>query len=175
VSDSHLSGGKGTYARKMSCLEATMIGATLFAVALSGCQPHGHKEGNSEYPSAIEKLAVHHEHPDPLIASQIRGRKVYEQYCQICHGAEGQGNGFNAAMLDPPPRNFADEAFWKQADVERLFTTISQGGKSVGKSVLMPPWGGTLDESQIRDVVAFLRTVPDLAKQPLAEEQQESQ
>lgn len=173
MSDSHLSGGNGTYARKMSCLEATMIGATLFAVALSGCEPHGRKEGNSEYPSAIEKLAVHHEQSDPLIASQTRGRQIYEHYCQICHGPDAQGNGFNAAMLDPPPRNFADEAFWKQANDAHLQKVISEGGKAGGKSVLMPPWGRTLDDAQIRDVIAYLHVVPKKTKQA-AEDASES-
>jgi mono/diheme cytochrome c family protein len=29
----------------------------------------------------------------------------------------------------------------------------------VGKSPLMAPWGGTLSDAQIRDVVAFVRTL----------------
>ncbi len=44
-----------------------------------------------------------------------------------------------------------------------LFRVIQQGGPSVGKSAMMAPWGGTLSDAQIRDVVAFVRT---LAKPP---------
>lgn len=144
---------------------STICAVAFFVMLLSGCKRHEHSEHTGDYPSAIEQLAVRHKKPDPLIESQTRGRQVYEHYCQICHGPEAQGNGFNAAMLDPPPRNFADEAFWKQTNDEHLQKVISQGGKAGGKSKLMPPWGRTLDEQQIRDVVAFLRTVPDLARQ----------
>ena len=131
---------------------------------LNGCKPRTHQQDMSEYPSTIEELAVRRERLDPLVESQMRGRQVYQHYCQICHGKTGQGDGFNAAMLDPPPRNFSDEAFWKQTNDESLTAVISQGGKAVDKSVLMPPWGHTLDEQQIRDVIAYLRTVPELVK-----------
>ncbi len=140
---------------------------SLAALWLNGCKP----QDSPEYPSAIEMLAVRRERLDPLVKSQMRGRHVYEHYCQICHGSDAQGDGFNAAMLDPSPRNFADEAFWKQANDESLTAVISRGGKAVGKSVLMPRWGRTLDEQQIRDVIAYLRTVPELVKKAAEAEQ----
>ncbi len=146
--------------------------AALFVIAPGGCTPRQHADS---YPSAIERLAIRRQRPDPLVESQTRGRQEYEHYCQICHGQEGQGNGFNAAMLDPPPRNFADEAFWKQADDERLHAVVSRGGKAVGKSVLMPAWGKTLTQTQIHDVVAYLRTVPKLISQQQAEPDAETQ
>ena len=143
---------------------------SLAALWLNGCKPQKH-ENALEYPSAIEILAVRRERLEPLVQSQMRGRHVYQHYCQICHGSDAQGDGFNAAMLDPPPRNFADEAFWKQATDESLTAVISRGGKAVGKSVLMPTWGQTLDEQQIRDVAAYLHTVPELVKKAEEAEQ----
>ncbi len=122
----------------------------------------------------MQKLAMGHDQQSSVAASQARGKKVYDHYCKICHGAGGQGDGFNSAMLDPPPRNFADEAFWKRVNDEQLQTVISQGGESVGKSVLMPAWGRTLEASQITDVIAFLRTVPALAKKAAAAEESEN-
>jgi len=38
---------------------------------------------------------------------------------------------------------------------------IKTGGPSVGKSPLMAPWGGTLSDAQIHDVVAFVRTLAE--------------
>jgi len=148
------------------------VGLTSLALffLLSGCKPQTHQD-SLESPSPIEMLAVRRERPDPLVESQMRGHDVYQHYCQICHGAEAQGDGFNSAMLDPPPRNFADEAFWKQANDESLTAIISRGGKAVGKSLLMPPWGKTLSEQQIRDVAAYLRTVPERAKKAEEAEQ----
>ncbi len=147
------------------------VGLTgLALVLLSGCKPQTHQD-SLESPSPIEMLAVRRERLDPLVESQTRGYKVYQHYCQICHGLEAQGDGFNSAMLDPPPRNFSDEAFWKQANDESLTSVISRGGKATGKSILMPPWGKTLDEQQIRDAIAYLRTVPKRVKEAEEAEQ----
>lgn len=164
--DPRFSIGESTCARKLLGLGRAVIGVTtLFAISLNGCTSREHDKDMLEHPSAIGQLAVRRVNPDPLVEAPSRGRKVYEHYCQICHGPEAQGNGFNAAMLDPPPRNFADETFWKQTDDEHLLAVITTGGKAVGKTVLMPPWGRTLDETQIRDVIAFLRTVPERVRQ----------
>jgi mono/diheme cytochrome c family protein len=117
------------------------------------------EQGRSEqvYPSEIEALAVRKEPADPLADARSRGRGVYQHYCQICHGEKGQGDGFNASRLQPPPRSFSDVKFWRQTSDERVSYAIAQGGPSVGKSLLMPAWGNTLSQNQIRDVMVFLR------------------
>ena len=112
------------------------------------------------YPSQIEELAIRRERPDPLATAQARGRIVYKHYCQICHGEDAQGDGFNSTNLAIPPRDFSDPEFWKTASDERLTSAISQGGESVGKSVLMPAWGRTLTPKQVRDVIVHLRSTP---------------
>ena len=96
---------------------------------------------------------------DALAVSQSRGGRVFEHYCVICHGREGQGNGFNSTHLEVPPRDFTSSQFWQQATDERLLLAVSNGGLAVGKSVLMPAWGRTLNDQQLRDVVAFLHTL----------------
>ncbi len=159
--------GRVSYRREFSAAVGLMGLALLL---LSGCKPQTHQD-SLEIPSPIEMLAIRRERLDPLVESQTRGHKVYQHYCQICHGLEAQGDGFNSAMLDPTPRNFSDEAFWEQANDESLIAVISLGGKAVGKSVLMPPWGKTLDEQQIRDVLAYLRTVPKRVKEAEEAEQ----
>ena len=44
---------------------------------------------------------------------------------------------------------------------EHLFKVIKQGGAAVGKSPMMAPWGGSLKDEQIRDVIAFVRSLAD--------------
>jgi mono/diheme cytochrome c family protein len=44
---------------------------------------------------------------------------------------------------------------------EHLFRVIKEGGAAVGKSPAMAPWGGALSDAQIRDVVAFVRSLAD--------------
>ena len=125
------------------------------------------QQGHSgQYTSEIQSLAVRREPADPLTDALARGGKIYRHYCRICHGEEGKGDGFNSYNIEPPPRNLADEGFWQQTTDERVYYAVSQGGGSVGKSVLMPAWGHTLTDRQIRDVIAFVRA---LAGQPTAE------
>ena len=43
-----------------------------------------------------------------------------------------------------------------------LIDVISKGGAAVGKSSFMPAWGGgALKEKDIKDIVAYLRSIGD--------------
>jgi cytochrome c oxidase cbb3-type subunit III len=119
------------------------------------------QQGNAVhvYPSEIEALAIHTGPADPLADARARGSKVFQHYCQICHGESGKGDGFNSSRLTPPPRDFTQPSFWKSTTDERVHFAVSQGGQSVGKSVLMPAWGHTLTKSQIDDVIVYIRSL----------------
>lgn len=87
-----------------------------------------------------------------------QGRALYAHYCVQCHGAAGDGNGFNAARLSVKPANHTDRAFMAERSDEKLFDTINLGGAEVAKSTLMPPWGAALaDDTKIRSLVLRLR------------------
>ncbi|HLF19543.1 MAG TPA: cytochrome c, partial [Bacteroidota bacterium] len=70
---------------------------------------------------------------------------------------EGRGDGFNAFNLDPKPRDFTDARSMNALTDERLLETISQGGRGVNKSILMPSWGGRLSAIERTYVAAFVR------------------
>lgn len=84
------------------------------------------------------------------------GRKVFGKYCSICHGVEGKGDGFNAYSLDPKPRDFTDSSFRANLDSSLIIETISSGGAGVGHSPLMPAWGRTLSERDIRNACYYV-------------------
>jgi mono/diheme cytochrome c family protein len=88
-----------------------------------------------------------------------RGEHQYVQLCASCHGPRGDGDGPLATALDPRPAHHSDGNYMNALSDEHLFRVIKQGGAAVGKSALMAPWEGTLDDSQIWDVVAFLRSI----------------
>ncbi len=88
-----------------------------------------------------------------------RGRVVFGISCVVCHGDEGWGDGPTAASLDPQPRNFRDPRIMGKRTDQDLTTVIQKGGPALGKSILMPPWEGILDETEIRDVVAYIRSL----------------
>jgi mono/diheme cytochrome c family protein len=87
----------------------------------------------------------------------IEGEKIYIHYCSPCHGIKGDAHGFNAKNLDPRPADHTDfNLMTKRTDAD-LFEAISGGGKRVGKSTLMPPWGNTFNKEQIKSLVRYLR------------------
>jgi mono/diheme cytochrome c family protein len=87
------------------------------------------------------------------------GRKLYASYCVSCHGEKGKGDGAAAKSLPAKPADHTNGTVMNQHDDKYLTEIIAKGGSSVGKSSFMPPWGSALDEKQIRDLVAFIRTL----------------
>jgi len=85
------------------------------------------------------------------------GRRLYLHYCTPCHGKKGNGKGFNARYLDPRPANHTDSEFMSKRTDGDLFDAIYGGGRAVGKSPLMPPWGETLSEDEIKSLIIYLR------------------
>ncbi|MBI5664704.1 MAG: cytochrome c [Nitrospirae bacterium] len=85
------------------------------------------------------------------------GEKIYQRYCAPCHGDKGDGNGFNAKTLDPRPANHTDAVFMSKRTDGELVDAVSGGGRAIGKASIMPPWGNTLDKSQITSLVRHLR------------------
>jgi cytochrome c oxidase cbb3-type subunit III len=92
-------------------------------------------------------------------ADPEQGKKLYGQYCASCHGQSGKGDGAAAAALNPKPRDHTDREYMSKMSDDDLLKVIKNGGASVGKSPLMPPWGGALKDDQIKDVIAYVRTL----------------
>ena len=92
-----------------------------------------------------------------LTYEQCQGMHLYSKYCSVCHGTEGKGDGFNAFNLDPKPRNFTDKQYMSALTDARLLETITQGGRGVNKSVLMPSWSGRLSNIERSYVAAYIR------------------
>ena len=93
-----------------------------------------------------------------LTYEQRQGKSLYGEYCVVCHGVEGKGDGFNSYNLDPRPRDFTDSTYMSALGDMQTYETIYGGGRSVNKSPLMPSYGWTLKKEEIHYVVAYLRT-----------------
>ena len=88
-----------------------------------------------------------------------QGKKLFGQFCASCHGQSGKGDGPAAAALNPKPRDHTDKEYMSKLSDDDLLKVIKNGGASVGKSPLMPPWGASLKDDQIKDVIAYVRTL----------------
>jgi len=102
------------------------------------------------------------------------GKLLYEANCTQCHGAEGDGRGAMADLLDPRPRDFR-RAIYKirmtpQGELpidDDLFQIVSNGMPGTS----MPAWRGLLSDAQIWQLVDYIETFSeDFADYP-AEEQ----
>ena len=101
---------------------------------------------------AITDDCVTRHFKDTNEASLIRGKLVYKNYCVLCHGAEGKGDGRAAKLHKPPPFNLTLSAAPRQytADILR------KGGEAMNRGKGMPPWGEQLTDEQLNDVLSFL-------------------
>lgn len=94
-----------------------------------------------------------------LTYEQEQGKILYTKYCAICHGNEGKGDGFNAFNLDPKPRDFTDKRAMAGMDDATLLATITEGGKGVNKSPLMPAWSGRMSRLELQYVIAYAQAL----------------
>ena len=84
-------------------------------------------------------------------------RETFVDVCYICHGVGGKGHGPSAAGLNPRPADFTDCAVMQKQSDATLFTIIKRGGQGAGRSTVMPAWGDSLPDGQIRDLVSVVR------------------
>ena len=81
--------------------------------------------------------------------AQGAGAATYKAKCQMCHGADGQptmaGKSMKAMPFNSPEL--------KQASTASLIASVTNGK---GK---MPAYAGKLTDSQIKEVVGYVRTL----------------
>jgi mono/diheme cytochrome c family protein len=91
--------------------------------------------------------------------NQAEGRKLYASFCASCHGETGKGDGVAANSLPVKPQDHTNGAIMNQLSDQALADVISKGGGAVGKSNFMPAWGASLNDRQVRDIVAYIRSL----------------
>jgi high-affinity iron transporter len=90
----------------------------------------------------------------PAPPSASRGRALYQELCVGCHGERANGQGPNAARLQPPPADFTNAQFMRGETPFDFFHVIS-----IGKGTsAMPEWGDVLSLQDRWDLISFLWT-----------------
>ena len=88
---------------------------------------------------------------DSEAADAVKGKQVYAQKCEICHYSASTekkiGPGLAGLMRRETFRNRM------KADDENLRRVIERGGKN------MPGFRSSLKPSQIRDLIAYVKTL----------------
>lgn len=95
--------------------------------------------------------------------------KVPEKFialCAPCHGSAGDGNGPAAAAMDPKPRNFIDGKVMNGRTDAQLMNVIKNGGQVEKFSPFMIAFAGQLSDSEIKEMIAYIRSLAVPKYQP---------
>ncbi len=92
------------------------------------------------------------------------GKEIYRERCVLCHGSKGHGWDWGQKVVRPPvPVPNLVEVVPKRSD-DHLMTAIRDGGKAVGLTPFMPAFGFNMNKQELKDVVAYLRSLRASAK-----------
>jgi len=98
--------------------------------------------------------------PRTLNAQQKRGKSLFSDNCQVCHGVQGVGETYSVEMLGAkdylmaPPLDDSTHA-WHHTD-DQLVRIILEGSQRKSR---MAGWKGRLNEQQARDIVSYIKTL----------------
>src|SRR5215212_5316128 len=94
----------------------------------------------------------------------LAGQKLYVSNCVACHGTSGQGDGPAGVGLNPRPGNFTVHMVPGKHTDGQVFLWIANGYPNSA----MPAWSPRLNDEQIWQLVAYLRTFgqPSAQNQP---------
>lgn len=124
--------------RLVSLLTLGVVAVMLLALPLAVFAQDGHGDDAPGEPDGDT-------HTDEF--APLRGGAVYAEFCQACHGPQGEARGTGAAF---PAITY---------DAEIAHEAIVNGADSdAADGVAMPGYGAVLSEAQIDDVLAYMAT-----------------
>jgi mono/diheme cytochrome c family protein len=94
--------------------------------------------------------------PVPRTATPVQ--RLYLSRCATCHGSTGEGS-WRATIFLMRPGSLRDPRRMAGLSDEYLFNLIKNGGATIGRPG-MPAFGYHLTDSEIRDLIAYLRAMP---------------
>jgi cytochrome c oxidase cbb3-type subunit 3 len=92
-------------------------------------------------------------------ASIASGREAYQHYCASCHGADGKGGIVNSLVEDrggPPTPDLTDDQWDFGSSDGEIFSAVKNG---TPPDLFMGPWDGRLTDTEIWNVVNYIRSL----------------
>lgn len=78
----------------------------------------------------------------------MKGKTLYKNKCQFCHGIRGDGKGPAAEPLLGHPVDFTDPKFWQEEVEKKIDETIRKGKE------MMPPFD--LEPDEIKAITWYI-------------------
>jgi len=88
-----------------------------------------------------------------------RGKVVFAKRCAICHGVAGDGKSKMAETLKPKPIDFTNKSLIDKRSDWELYLVVRDGGPAIGLEQTMFGWKKLLPDQEIRDSVAYVRSL----------------
>ena len=133
---------KNKYARRAVLLFTTVLLVGMF-------QNAGYSQSNWQAPASADNIKNPYKGNEK---ATLAGKKLFAQYCAICHGNKGKGDGMAGMALKPRPANFTKDAVQLQTD-GAIYWKMTEG------KAPMAAYKETLTEEQRWQLVNFIRSL----------------
>ena len=121
----------------------------LFVILVVSVASNSFSQNTWEAPSSADAI----ENPLKNDAKATKqGKVLYAQYCAICHGDKGKGDGLAGTALNPKPASFLTAKFNNQSD-GAVYWKLTEG---------RPPMAGyktTLSDTQRWQLVNYIKSL----------------
>ena len=86
--------------------------------------------------------------------AKARGRGLFLEHCDLCHGEQADGRGVRRHALSGPAANFTSATWRRGTSPEEIYRTTHEGVQGTS----MPSWR-MLGDDEIWDLVAYVWSV----------------
>lgn len=102
----------------------------------------------------------------PLDYRASQGKRTFYAQCVWCHADSTPAGPSNRSNVAPTPPLMNDGAALNKESNATLRNAIALGGSALGKSAMMPPYGRTLSDEEITDLIEYIRAIAQPPYQP---------
>jgi cytochrome c oxidase cbb3-type subunit 3 len=95
----------------------------------------------------------------PMSYDEAQGKRIFYAQCVWCHADATPAGPSNRSNLNPMPVLMNDGTALNHESDQYLENIIALGGSAVSKSAMMPPYGQTLTQQEIQQLVAYTRAI----------------
>jgi len=87
-----------------------------------------------------------------LMGDSEKGMQIYQKYCSVCHGVEGDGDGIMTNLMGISPMDHTNPNETNSMNNDELIKSIMKG-----QGRFMPAWQGILSQADVEALVSYIR------------------